>query len=875
MSSGDVGSGGTRGSGAQRVLRLIGRVVPGPRRAEWLDEWSAELAYERRRAEEVGEGVPGRMLARAASLINAAEDAARLRLRGVRGSMLSQDVRFSVRSLLARPGWSAAVAGTLALGIGATVTIFSLVYAVLLRPLPFEDPDRLLVMDRDLTFGLYEDLRAQQRAFDDIGAWAPATHTVRMGELPERMRGATVNAALFPILGVSPAVGRGVAEADDAEGAEATVVLSHELWTERLGGERDAIGRTLMIDDDPHVIVGVMPEGFAFPGPGVRYWRSMAHALRGRQTWYLRTIGRVAAGLTVPQARAGVRVVELVDPSTDEGFVEHVELEAVPLHRYISGSLRQPLLVFQGAVAALLLIACVNVVNLVLSRAAERERDIVVRAALGAGRARLVRLALTETTVLGVAGGLLGIGLAHALLRVVLAALPDAVPLQERVGIHLPVLVVALGLSLGAGLVVGLLPALRAGRLEVRGGLRDRAGGLTESRARRRLRKGLVVAQLALALTLLVGGGLLLRSFVALWSVDPGLEPAPVLGVSIALPEDGYPGQGPKRVFYRDLLGRLEGIPNVTRASAAATFPFSGSYNTSTLEIQGYDHGEEEGARGELQVVTSGYFATLGIPLLAGRDFTVRDTADNPALIVNRSMADAYFPEGDAVGQRLRGLWELEETWFTIVGVVGDVHHRGLDVATTNQFYAPYSVATWPWSMAVTLRVDGEVTAPAEAVRDVIAGLDRDIPVPRLFRLDEALGDSVKEERFVTGLLGAFAVAAVLLAAVGVYGVVACGVGQRTRELGVRMALGAHAGRVTREVVTDAALMTVAGLVVGAAGALALGGLLQSMLFEVDARDPLVLALAASCLLLVSLAASLLPARRAGRLDPVRALRGD
>jgi len=875
---GDGGHGGrARSAGGDqrrsRALRLISFLVPWEGRGEWLREWRGELAYDQRLRRGRGDSALRRTLAGLLDHGSATEDALRLRLHRRPGSAPLQEVRFAIRALAARPLWTVAAAGTLALGIGTTTTIFSLVYGMLLRPLPYEDPERLLAVSRTLTYGLYEGLREQQQSFDDVGVWDDGRRALRLGEQPELIDGAMVNAALFPTLGIQPALGRNIADAEDQEGAQGSVLLSHGLWSDRFGADPSVIGEVLFIDDHPHTIVGVMPEGVSFPARGTMFWASMAHANRTPQTWYLRAVGRVRTDSSLDQARAGLDLVELWDPSTEDGPPERHQIDVVPLHEHTVGRLRQLLLLFQGAVAAVLLIATLNVANLVLARSADREREITVRAALGAGKARLVRLALTETVVLGLVGGSAGIALSYLLLQGVLVTVPEAVPLQEQVGIHLPVVAAALGLSLGVGLLVGLVPALRAGGISLRAGLQDGARGFTGGIGRQRLRKSLVAVQLGLALVLLVGGGLLLRSFMGLWNVDPGFEPGRVLGVSIAVPESTYPGQDPKRVFYDELLDRLNGLPGVQRAAGAGSFPFTGAFSQSRFQIEGYDHGEEEGVRSESQIVTPGYFETLGIPLLTGRVFDETDSADVPIVIINESFARAYFPEG-AIGHRIHGLWQSDD-WFTIVGVVGDIHHRGLDVPLSNQVYFPFSTASWHHGLSVSVRTEGDPLSLAGPVREVVASLDSDIPVPNTFPLTRLMENSVREQRFITGLLGVFAVTAVLMAIVGVYGVVAYGVSTRTRELGIRIALGAEARRVTRDVVVDGALMTGVGLLFGLAGALAVSGALQSLLFDLDARDPAVFGVAAVSLVVAAITASYLPARRAGRVDPVQALRAE
>jgi putative ABC transport system permease protein len=679
---------------------------------------------------------------------------------------------------------------------------------------------------------------------------------------------------MLPALGIQPAIGRHIADAEDQEGAQGSVVLSHALWSQRFGGDRSVIGNILYIDDQPHTVVGVMPEGVSFPSRETMYWKSMAHANRGPTTWYLRVVGRVHDGLSVEQARAGLALIELWDPSVGEDDPpERVPLDVIPLHEYTVGSLDEVLMLFQGAVIAVLLIAALNVMNLVLSRTADRQREITVRAALGASKGRLVRLALTETTMLGLVGGAVGIALSYALLKLVLATAPEAVPLQEQVGIDLPVVATALGASLGVGFLIGLVPALRACGISLRNGLQDGARGYTGGVNRQRLRKSLVAAQIGLALVLLVGGGLLLRSFVSLWNVDPGFEPDRVLGVSIALSDGAYPGKDPKRAFYEELFPRLVALPGVQSAAAGSSFPFTGAYSTSRLEIEDYEQGDEEGIRSEFNVVTPGYFETLGIPFITGRDFDDREATDSRAIIVSKSFADAYFPDG-AIGRRVRGIYLIDD-WLTIIGVVGNIQHRGLDVPAAHQTYVSYTHYPLTWAMSVTMRADGSVQDLAGSVHEIVASLDDDIPVPYTFPLTRLMEDSVRQERFMAGLSIVFAATAVLLAVVGVYGVVAYGVSNRTRELGIRIALGAEANRVTRDVVLDASIMTGIGLLFGLAGAFAVSGALQNLLFNLDARDPLVFGIAAASLIMAAVAASYLPARRAGHVDPIEALRSE
>lgn len=840
-----------------RILRTLASLVPASHRAEWLQEWHAETLHG---------GALRTMLA-------AAEDAVRFRLRTPGTTW--RDAGTTLRALRRTPVWTFSVVATLGVGLGATLTIFTLVYGVLLRPLPYADSGRLMAVEGTVTYPIYEQLRARQQVWNDVGAWSGTRRLIFAVEgRPEDTRGVLANAALFESLGVAPLLGRWPTDAEDQPDRGA-VLLSWGLWQERFGGSPDIIGTVIEVNEHPHEIIGVMPRAFAFPNRSTRMWASLTTGSRSGQAWYLQLGGRVRPQVSPAAAHAALAGITLDDTSADDGSVAPLRLTPISLHDRLVGS-ASSLLFFQAAVIALLLIACVNVTHLLSARATDRSHELAIRAALGAGRRHLVKLMLTEALLLGLLGGVVGLGLAAGGVRMLLVGTPLSLPLQEQVSVDGPVWAMALTLAMAVGLFVGVVPALRLSRGPVNGRLRSVSRTQTDTGARHRLFGSLITAQIALALALLVGAGLLMRSFVSLRTLDSGFDTDTVFAVGVALPEAAYPDQAPKARFYDALLTRLRAVPGVTHAAVAASLPFTGSYSTGSFEIEGLTLVEAPEMKAEVQVAGPDYFSTMGIGLVTGRDFGTQAGAEHVA-IVNEHLARTYFPEGDAIGQRVRGFYEREDQWFTIVGIADDTRHRGLDRAPTNQIYLPYATARWPWSMAVTVRTSGEValTSLSADVQHLVDSLDSRLARPTVRALSDIKSASVVNEGFEASLVAAFAVVALMLSVIGIYGAVAQSVTRRTRELGIRLALGAQRSTLISGVIGSTLTLTGVGLLVGLVLAGGVNRLLATYLFNMHPGDPLVFAGASAALALAALVAALIPARRVARLNPLSTLRGE
>jgi putative ABC transport system permease protein len=808
---------------------------------------------------------------------------------------LLHDVRYALRTLRREPGWTAGAVGTLALGIGATTAIFSVVSAVLFQPLGYHEPDRLVVLryqpaddatraawaglsDRDrnhfsmhTTWPRFDARReATWQIFQDLAAYDDNwSYDINLGDGTEQLRGALVSAGFFRALQVPPVVGRWLEDEEDQPGSPGAVVLSHALWQRRFGGDPDVIGRTVAIRERPHTVVGVMPPGFDPFSAAVAFWLPMANATRGPGSTNYEVLGRVRDGVTVERARVQLAATRIETEVRDGRWL--LGASFVTLQEHIVGDIRPLLLIFLAAVSAVLLIACVNVVNLLLTRATGRAHEHVIRAALGAGSRRLIQQLMTESGVLSLLGAALGLALAIALTDALLALAPVSIPRLEEIGIDGGVLAFTAGLTVAVGLAIGLLPAARIARSDLTSGLNEGARRSSGSVRQGRVRDGLVVAQLALALVLLVCGGLLFRSFVGLLRVETGFDPANVVAFETTLPRSRYPTFEERRRFYDRLLEDVRSLPGVQFAGVTIYLPATQWFHWNDFRVERYQAGPSEELRAETKEVSPGYFTALRIPLLEGRLFDERDDeVGAKAILISESMARRYWPERSAVGGRIR--LNDDEEWSTVVGVVSDVRYRG-DTHDAPQMYKSYRASGRASSMDVVVRV---ARAPGElipSIRRLLAATDPDVTLFRLNVLEHQLSAFLTEPRFRTLLLGAFGVTALVLSIVGVYGVMAYGVAQRTHELGIRKALGADGSRIVRGVVVRGLAMTVAGLLVGAAGAYAGTDVLQSYLVNVDARDPLTFAAGIVGLAAAALLACYLPARRAARVDPMIALR--
>jgi putative ABC transport system permease protein len=817
-----------------------------------------------------------------------------------------REIRHALRSLARSPGFTAVTVVTLALGIGANVAIFSVVDAVLLRPLPFPEPDELTTVwlhnpaqgiDEDITsYPSFLDWREGGSSFERmVGVRGLSVNlTGAAGEAggeAEELRGAAVTEGFFSMLGVAPALGRGFSDREGVDGDTRVTVLSHELWTRRFGADRSILGRAIRLGGEPYRVVGVMPPGARFP-EDAELWMPLSFdgPLQGlreaRGALFLPVYGRLSDGVTLARAQAEMDAVaaRLEERYPDANAGTGILLE--PLAETVVGDVRQTLLVLLGAVALVLLIACANLANLLLARGAGHTRELAVRAALGAGGVGLARRVMVESLLLGFAGGALGLAGATAGVRALLALAPADLPriaalggpeAVGALGVSWPVFVFALAAALATGLLFGLLPALRAARVAPGEALRTGgAGSVGPGGPLGRARHAFVAVQFALALVLLAGAGLMVRSGVLLQRVDPGFEPRGVLSFRISLPSAEYPEGEPVRSFYRRLLESLEGAPGVESADAVSTLMLSRLPNSAPIAVEGATDVSEADANLPIpyDAVSPGFFRTLRIPLLDGRTFTAADRAGGtPVAVVNRALARRYFPEGRAVGGRLTfGDPSSDAEWIEVVGVVGDARRSGLEREARPSVYLPTGQWT-PHRMTVVARTAGEPAALVPAVRRAVRELDPEQPVTEVRTLGEALARTGDTRRFATWLIGLFSVVAVALAAVGIYGVMAYAVGRSRREIGVRIALGAHPGQVARGVVARGMKLVVAGLAVGLAGAFALTRFLGTLLYGTGPTDPLTFALVVTALAGVALAANLLPARRAARTDPLTVLR--
>ena len=799
----------------------------------------------------------------------------------------AREMGLAWRRLRRTPGFTALAALTLGLAIGANTAIFSLVEGVLLRPLPFADPDRLVTVWEDHSRGGGSDRvgLASATAEDFAGAgsldglatqWAAPFTLTGEGDA-QSVSGAQVSPGFFKVFGVPPEIGRTF----EAGTGEPEVVLGHALWRDRFGADPRIVGRKIVLSDRPYTVIGVMPADFRVPlffqepQNSAELWvpLEIPPPLRGYGARVLQAVGRLAPGATPESARAelagvGRRLAEVV-PDEWRG----VGVAVVPLERQIVGDVRRVLLLLQAGAAMVLLIACANLANLLLARALERAQEMSVRAAFGADRARLARLLLGESLVLALLGGGLGLLLGAWGTRLLVAAAPPDTPRLSDVHLDPVVFAFAFGLALLAGAGFGLAPALRMSRADLQSVLREGGRGGSKSARQGRLRDLLVVTQIALTLLLLVGAGLLGRSFLRLRGVDPGFDAARVLTLKIALPPSRYPESAQQTRFFEELVRRLGELPGVAAAGAITRLPLDTGWGSGPIEVEGMAPGQGEPPVVGFRRITAGYFQAMEIPLRAGREFGPDDReGSKQVVIVNETLARRLWPGRDAVGGRLRPIGD--ELWFEVVGVVGDVVYDSLASTATPEVFMPHTQMPSDWFQLV-VRTEGEPLAVAGAVRGTVREMDRDLPVVDARPLAERVSETIARPRFSTFLAGAFAAVALTLAAVGVFGLTAYAVAQRTREIGIRVALGARKEDVTGWIVGRSLRLAVFGLAVGLALAVLAGPALAGQLYGVSAGDPVAFAGGALFLAAVCLVASYLPARRAARVDPMVALRRD
>jgi len=805
---------------------------------------------------------------------------------------LWQDLRYGARMLLKQPAFTLIAVLTLALGIGANTAIFSVIKGVLLNPFPFAEPERLVVIwERCLPQGIprmvvsppnFADLRAQSRSFADVAAYRQQDFNLTGEGEAELARGLRVSATMFSLLGVKPALGRVFQPDEDQPGAPAAVIISHGFWQRRYGGEPGALGRRLTLGNESATIIGVMPPGFDFPPPisfrgearqvTVELWTQLRYAqeLNQRGAHNLFVLARLKPGVTSAAAEAELqslsRRLSADYPQTNAGW----DAFLVPLHEQVVGDVRAALLILPAAVACVLLIACANVANLLLARASGRRRELAVRAALGAGRGRLTGQLLVESLLLALFGGALGLALAAGALRLIAALAPPNIYRLDAVSLDGGVAVFTLLLSLLTALLFGLLPAWQASRPNLAVALKDGSAG---AGSRSRLRNLLVVAEVALALTLLAGAGLLVRSFIRLQSLPTGFQAEQLTAVKFNLPRAAYPDAQARLNFTERLLPRVAALPGLQSVAFSDNLPFDTGKQGTSFKVEGAPASQEREPHTNVSIVSPGYFHTMGVQLLQGREFTAADRADAPGvIIINRELARRFFPGQDALGKRV-DMGFRQGTPLEIVGVVDDERHESLQAPLYPGMYLPYAQVSTTRPLILLLRSASDPAALTRAVRAQVRELDAQLPVYDIRTGRQVLAAAAARPQFMTALLTAFAVVAALLATVGIYGVMSYMVAQSTRELGIRLALGAQVGDVLRLVIGQGLLLAGAGIGAGLLGALAGAQSLRNLLFEVSATDPLTFAGAALLLLLVALLACWIPARRATKVDPMIALR--
>jgi putative ABC transport system permease protein len=803
------------------------------------------------------------------------------------------NVRLALRSLRKSPTLTGAVLLTLAVCIGATTAVFSVVYTVLLRPLPFAHPDEIVLvremwkgMPGSVSVGNWADTKRDDRLFRYLVPTSGASMNLAGADAPENVAGARVGWDYFHLLGVEPALGRGFLPDEDRPGADGVVVLSDGLWRRRFGADPGIVGREVRLDGVPRRVVGVMPRTLDYALWSEELWVPAAFTaaqLAEHDEHYLTVLGRLKPGITRTQAQAEL---DRIAASLRERFPQVDDDRGIGLaglHEELVGDYRTRLFVLLGAVGFVLLIACANIANLLLARAGARARETAIRAAIGAGRRQLIREALTESLLLAAGGGLLGVLAAYWGVAGLVALGPADIPRLGLARVDAPVLGFVVLLTLGAGLVFGLAPALRmAGQLP-QDALRE--GGRAGSPGRRdRLRASLVIGEIALALVLLTGAGLLVRSAIALDAVDPGFDPRGVLVGRVSLPEAAYPTPEIAAQTFERIADGLTQAPGAAAAGVASTAPFEGGSDNGLIP-EGRPLDIQSAIEADMRLVTPGYIPAMGLRLRAGRAFTAADRAGAPlVMLVNETFARLAWPGQDPIGNRVACCEpgpNGDPNWKTVVGVVGDVRARGVGRGAPSEFYLPVAQApraAWRWinrTMTLAVRAPSSPIGLAPAMRDAVWRVDRSLPVYSIGTMDDRRSASLATSRFSTVLLTAFGGIALLLAAIGVYGVISYGVAQRTQEIGIRVALGAARANVLRLVVGQAATLMLIGLGLGLVGAALLSRLLAGLLFQVSPTDPPTFGLGLMVLALVSLAAALVPALRAARVDPADALRAE
>jgi putative ABC transport system permease protein len=807
---------------------------------------------------------------------------------------LWQDFRYGLRTLLRNPGFTLVAVITLGLGIGANSAVFSVVNAVLIRPLPYNDPERLvMVWETNPSLPVpymfasppnFADWRDQQKVFEEISAFDVRDINLVSGDEAERLQGSLVSANIFSLLGVNPALGRGFQAGEDDPAAQPVAIISHGLWQRRFGSSNNIIGETISLDSQSYTVIGVMPRGFDFPPPvpfagvardlNVEVWTPLRTRIDPTQrgAHYLHTIARLKQDTSIEQAKAGMATIaeQLAQsyPESNEGW--NVTLFSLP--EQVSGNIRAALLVLLGAVGFVLLIGCANVANLLLSRAVARHREIAIRSALGANRLRIIGQLLVESALLSIAGGIAGLVLASEGLKLLIALAPKNIPMVAAASIDSRVVIFTLFVSLLTAILFGLAPALQASRINLIDTLKEGGRGASEG-GRRILRNSLIVAEVALSLLLLIGAGLLFRSFMQLQNVPLGFQPENVTTMGVNLPRAVYQRPQERAQFIEQLIAKISVMPGIQSAGAVDSLPLGAKRQGTGIIVEGEPPLPGEDRSINFSYITPGYFRAMGIQLQRGRDITEADKADSKAVaIISNIAAERYFPNEDPIGKRV-SLGFRSQTMFEIIGIVTDERHSSLQASLRPNVYVPYSQVPGMPTMTIAVRSPQAPSSVAAAVREQLRSLDSRIPIYDVKTMNDVIANAASQPRFSTFLLTVFATAALLLAGIGIYGVMAYSVTQRTQEIGIRLALGAQRADVFKLVLGHGLKITLIGITLGIAASFALTRFMSSLLFGVSDTDPLTFISVSLLLTAVSLVACYVPARRATRVDPIVALR--
>jgi putative ABC transport system permease protein len=800
-----------------------------------------------------------------------------------------QDLRFAVRMLRKSPGFTAVAVIALALGIGANTAIFSVVNTVLLRPLPYKDPDQLVMVWEDATRHGYPrdtpaaanfvDWRDQNSVFTGMAAIADMNFNLTGTGDPERLKGRRVSANLFPLLAVDPQLGRVFSAAEDQPGAAKVTLLSYRLWQRGFGGDPAIVGKPLTLNSETYTIVGVMPARFQFPEKDDELWVPIAldaSAAANRNRHYLEVLARLKPGVTLQQARTemttiGARLQQQYPKSNAD-----LGVAVTSLHEHLVGDIKPALLILLGAVGLVLLIACANVANLLLARAAIRQKEIALRVALGARRWRLLRQFMTESVLLATVGGIVGLAIAYVGLVLLRTFIPENISQAREISLDFKVLGFTLLVSILTGLVFGLAPAIQAARLNQSETLKEGGRDSVTGRSGKRIRGLLVTAEVAVSLVLLIAAGLLINSFLRLRNIDPGFRVDHLLTMKIELPEPKYEEMERRTTFYNDLIQRVQSLAGVRAAAVTTNLPLYRQGNSISVRLEG----KPEPQPGQelivvTRIVSPGYFDTMSIPLLAGRPISDQDSETSPnVVVISETMAKRFWPGEESIGKRLAaGRVRSDADWIQVVGIVKDVRQFELNAEPRPQMYLSYRQADFFAPEDLVVRTDIEPASVAVTVRKAVWEIDKDQPVSNIRTMEDILADSIARQRFSMLLLGVFAGVALLLAAVGIYGVMSYSVAQRTHEIGIRMALGAQTGAVLKLAVGYGLKLVLAGVAVGLVAAFILTRLMSTLLFGVTPTDPATFALISLLLISVAALASYIPARRATKVDPLIALR--